>query len=159
MTLAVHLLLHCLEVVRILQSILITCVLCVWLHYNICWCITHVRNEKVIIATIRLNPKKNLHLLIATITDEEYGATEVSILICGPLDVFSFFLNASFCRRDLGIVRHVQRLSLLHLVSSLVDLDSGTILKRESLHHKRRHPTHFRCGRWCYYTINNEILV
>lgn len=43
----------------------------------------------------------------------------------------SFFLNASFYRRDLGIVRRVQSLSLLHLVCYLVGLDSGTILKRD----------------------------
>lgn len=54
-----------------------------------------------------------------------------SILICRPLDDFFLFLNASFYKRDLGIARRVQSLSLFHLVCYLVGLDSGIIQKSD----------------------------
>lgn len=67
---------HCTSVHRllryfeaILQSVLTTYVLRVWLHCNIFWCITYARDGKVIIAILRLSPKNKEYHLIATLTD------------------------------------------------------------------------------------------
>lgn len=109
--------------------------------------VLHVRNEKVIIATLRLNPKKNLHPLIATITELGVWCYRSQHFNLWAFRCLFLVLKCFLLQKRFGNCEMCSK-SLIITFGLFLDWSRfWNNTKEGALLSERRHATHFKCGR------------